>query len=97
MPQAATLTSFHSCPLVTPGIPPIPHLGGPITDGKTSVLIGGLPAATVGCSCACIGTPDVVIKGSKKVLINGLPAARVGDKTAHGGTILTGCNNVIIG
>lgn len=30
MPPAARLTDFHECPMITPGLPPIPHVGGPI-------------------------------------------------------------------
>ena len=30
MPLAARLTDMHTCPMVTPGLPPIPHVGGPI-------------------------------------------------------------------
>jgi len=30
-------------------------------------------------------------------MICGIPAARIGDKTAHGGTIIIGAFNVIIG
>jgi len=28
---AARLGDMHMCPMVTPGLPPIPHVGGPIT------------------------------------------------------------------
>lgn len=98
MPPAARLTDFHTCPLVTPGLPPIPHVGGPIVGpGVPTVLIGGLPAAVVGNTCVCVGPPDSIIKGSSSVLIGGLPAARLGDTTAHGGTIMLGCFTVMIG
>ena len=30
MPPAARLTDMHTCPMQTPGVPPIPHVGGPI-------------------------------------------------------------------
>ena len=30
MPPAARLTDMHTCPMQTPGLPPIPHVGGPI-------------------------------------------------------------------
>jgi uncharacterized Zn-binding protein involved in type VI secretion len=30
-------------------------------------------------------------------MIGGKPAARVGDTTAHGGSVVLGCMNVIIG
>ena len=97
MPAAARVGDFHKCPMSNPGVPPIPHIGGPISSGKPNVLIGGLPAATVGSTCICAGPPDTIIKGSTRVFINGLPAARINDKTAHGGTILSGCFNVLIG
>ena len=98
MPAAARLTDFHECPMLTSGIPPIPHVGGPIIGpGAPNVLIGKLAAARVGDALVCVGPPDTIIKGSATVLIAGLPAARVGDATAHGGRILMGAVNVIIG
>ena len=31
MPQpAARVTDMHVCPMVTPGLPPVPHVGGPV-------------------------------------------------------------------
>lgn len=98
MPPAARLTDFHQCPMVTPGVPPIPHVGGPIAGpGAPTVLIGGLPAAKVGDLAICVGPPDAIIKGSATVKVMGLPAARMGDKTAHGGTIVLGWPTVQIG
>ncbi|MDF3126590.1 PAAR domain-containing protein [Rheinheimera sp. 1928-s] len=98
MPPAARLTDFHTCPMVTPGLPPIPHVGGPITGpGAPTVLIGKLPAAKVGDMAVCVGPPDSIVKGSSTVMINNMPAARMGDSTAHGGSIVLGCFTVIIG
>jgi len=98
MPPAARLTDFHTCPMVTPALPPIPHVGGPITGpGAPTVLIGGLPAAALGDTAACIGPPDSIVQGSSTVMIGGRPAARIGDSTAHGGTILIGDLTVMIG
>lgn len=98
MPPAARLTDMHQCPMVTPGLPPIPHVGGPIVGpGAPTVLIGGLPAAKVGDLAVCVGPPDSIIKGSTSVLIMGMPAARLGDTTAHGGTIVLGLPTVMIG
>lgn len=95
---AARLTDMHTCPLLTPGVPPIPHVGGPIIGpGAPTVLIGGLPAAKEGDMLVCVGPPDSIIKGSSTVLICGMPAARMGDTTAHGGTIVTGLPTVLIG
>lgn len=95
---AARLTDMHVCPMVTPGLPPIPHVGGPITGpGAPTVLIGGMPAAVVGDMCVCVGPPDTIVMGSVTVLIGGKPAARMGDPTAHGGTVMGGLPTVLIG
>lgn len=81
-----------------PGIPPVPHVGGPISGpGCPTVLIGGLPAARVGDMAVCAGPPDSIIDGSATVMIGGMPAARVGDATAHGGVIVIGSPTVMIG
>jgi uncharacterized Zn-binding protein involved in type VI secretion len=98
MPPAARLTDMHVCPMVTPGLPPIPHVGGPVTGpGVATVLIGGMPAAVLGDNAVCVGPPDNIVSGSASVLIGGRPAARVGDSTAHGGSIVMGCPTVVIG
>ena len=98
MPAAARLSDYHECPMVTPGLPPIPHVGGPIVGpGAPTVLIGGLPAACLGDMLVCVGPPDSIIKGSATVMIGGKPAARLGDTTAHGGSIVLGDATVMIG
>lgn len=95
MPPAATLLSMHECPMVTVLVP---HVGGPVVGpGAPTVLIGGLPAARVTDMLVCVGPPDTIVMGSATVLIEGLPAAFMGSETAHGGTILTGIPNVMIG
>jgi len=77
---------------------PVPHVGGPVSGpGIPTVLIGGMPAATVGDMLVCTGPPDVIVKGSATVMIGGKPAARMGDSTAHGGSIVLGCPTVMIG
>jgi len=95
---AARAGDMHTCPMVTPGMPPIPHVGGPINPpGVPTVLIGGVPAATVGSMATCVGPPDSIVKGSTTVLIGGKPAARQGDQTSHGGVITVGFPQVLIG
>jgi uncharacterized Zn-binding protein involved in type VI secretion len=95
---AARLTDMHTCPMVTPGLPPIPHVGGPITGpGAATVLIGNMPAAVMGDMLVCVGPPDSIVKGSATVMICGKPAARMGDTTAHGGSIVLGLPTVLIG
>ncbi|MCO7226557.1 PAAR domain-containing protein [Pleionea sp. CnH1-48] len=98
MPPAARITDMHTCPMQTPGVPPIPHVGGPVIGPCVpTVLIGKLPASVVGDSCVCVGPPDTVAKGSATVMISNKPAARMGDTTAHGGVIVAGCATVMIG
>lgn len=92
---AARVGDMHVCPMVTG---PVPHVGGPILPpGVPTVLIGGMPAATLGNMCTCTGPPDSIILGSMGVLIGGKPAARMGDSCAHGGTVILGCMTVLIG
>lgn len=98
MPPAARLTDFHQCPMQTPAVVPIPHVGGPVVGpGVPNVLIAGMPAAVVGDMLVCVGPPDSIVKGSATVMISSRPAARMGDSTAHGGTIVIGAPNVMIG
>ena len=94
MSFAARVTDMHVCPL----IPVVPHVGGPILPpGAPTVFIGGLPAATLGDLCTCVGAVDSIVMGSATVLISSKPAARMGDLTAHGGSIILGCFTVLIG
>lgn len=98
MPPAARLFDLHVCPMVTPGVPPIPHVGGPITGpGAVTVLVVGIPAAQVGNFCVCVGPPDSILKGSTTVTAMGMPMARQLDSTAHGGVITVGAPTVIVG
>jgi uncharacterized Zn-binding protein involved in type VI secretion len=95
---AARLLDMHVCPMVTPGVPPIPHVGGPILPPCCpTVLIEFMPAARVGDMCLCVGPPDVIAMGSTSVMIGFQPAARLNDLTAHGGTIVTSALTVMIG
>ena len=95
---ASRITDMHVCPMVTPGVPPIPHVGGPILPpGAVTVLIGGLPAARVGDMAVCVGPPDVIALGSFTVLTMSMPQARIGDMTAHGGSIVLGLPTALVG
>ncbi len=98
-PPAARITDMHVCPMVTPGVPPIPHVGGPIVGppGAPPVLTCKMPAATATHMCICVGPPDTIVKGSMTVMIQKKPAARMGDLTAHGGVIVVGAPTVMIG
>jgi uncharacterized Zn-binding protein involved in type VI secretion len=89
---------MHVCPMVTPGVPPIPHVGGPILPpGEPTVLIGFMPAARLSDMCVCVGPPDAIAMGSPTVLTGFLMQARLGDPTIHGGNIILGCPTVIVG
>ncbi len=95
MPPAARVTDPHACPAESPE----PHLGRPIlpVGHCPDILINGLPAAVVGTLATCDGPPAVIAKGSATVFFNGKPAARMRDRTSHGGFIMAGSPNVIIG
>ena len=98
MPPAARITDMHTCPMQTPAVPPIPHVGGPIVGPCVpTVLIGSMPAAVLGDSAVCVGPPDTIVSGSATVMISNIPAARMGDSTAHGGVIAVGFPTVMIG
>lgn len=98
MKPAARIGDMHMCPMVTPGTPPIPHVGGPVIGpGVPTVLICNMPAATMGDMCMCVGPPDTIILGSTGVFIGGKMAARMGDMCAHGGMITMGAPTVLIG
>ena len=61
---AATVGSMHVCPMLNPGTPPPPHVGGPVSGpGVPTVLIGGKPAAVMGDMCVCAGPPDTIVQG----------------------------------
>lgn len=95
---AARISDMHICPMVTPGVPPIPHVGGPVSGpGCPTVIIGGMAAAVMGDICVCTGPPDTITLGSTGVFFGGKPAARTGDQTAHGGVIGPGYPTVMIG
>jgi len=98
MMPAARAGDMHVCPMITPAVPPVPHVGGPVMPpGAVTVLIGGMPAARVGDMATCVGPPDSIVMGSFTVLIANMPAARIGSMTAHGGSIVVGCPTVLIG
>ncbi|HQR05719.1 MAG TPA: PAAR domain-containing protein [Gemmatales bacterium] len=95
MPPAARMGDMHVCPMVT-GV--VPHVGGPILPPCCpTVLIGMMPAARVTDMALCVGPPDSIAKGSATVLIGNMMAARLGDQTVHGGVIVSGFPQVMIG
>jgi uncharacterized Zn-binding protein involved in type VI secretion len=96
----ARISDFHVCPMQTPAIVPIPHVGGPIlTPGVPTVMAGGVPIVAVGDMAICVGGgfPDPFIVGSFTVLAMGRPIVRISDTMAHGGAVLIGLPTVMIG
>lgn len=68
---AAVVGDMHVCPMVTPGVPPVPHVGGPVLPpGAPTVLIMKKPAVCVGDMATCTGPPDTILPpGCPTVLI----------------------------
>lgn len=67
MPAWRATSDFHTCPLVSPG--PVPHVGGVIAVGSTTVLINNLPAARQGDMIVESGPPNSIVMGCPMVLI----------------------------
>jgi uncharacterized Zn-binding protein involved in type VI secretion len=82
---------------------PSGHPGVITGPGTPTVLIGGMPAATVGDLHTCsfpppaVHPPTPIVIGSTTVLIGGKPAARVGDTAGCGAPIVAGEFTVTIG
>lgn len=57
---------MHTCPLVTVLVP---HVGGVVSLGSTTVLINGLPAARQGDIIVESGPPNSIVLGCMTVLI----------------------------
>jgi len=83
---------------------PAAHPGTIAGPGVPTVLLGGMPAATMGTLHTCAmpplagpHPPSPIVNGSATVLIGGMPAARIGDMAGCGSTIVSGAFTVIIG
>lgn len=66
MPAWRATTDFHSCPLVTGTVP---HVGGIVSAGSTTVLINNLPAARQGDMITENGPPNSITVGCPIVMI----------------------------
>ncbi len=66
MPAWRAGADFHTCPLVT-GV--VPHVGGMVAMGSTTVLINNLPAARQGDMITEGGPPNSIVMGCPTVLI----------------------------
>lgn len=66
---ASRIGDMHMCPMVTPGTPPVPHVGGPFITGAWTVWVGGVPQSKVGDTLICVGPPDTLAVGELTVLV----------------------------
>lgn len=66
MPAWRATADFHACPLVS-GL--VPHVGGVVTVGSTSVIINNLPAVRQGDMIVEIGPPNSIVMGCPTVMI----------------------------
>lgn len=57
---------FHTCPLTTGTVP---HVGGVVAMGSTTVFINGMPAARQGDQVVEAGPPNAIALGATTVLI----------------------------
>jgi len=66
---ASRIGDMHVCPMVTPGLPPIPHVGGPFVLGSPTVIVGEMPQSRVTDMLVCVGPPDQAVLGCMTVLV----------------------------
>ena len=65
-----------------------------LDDAAMDDYLNGIPMATVGGTCICVGPPDTMTQGSSVVKIMGKGVVRLGDSTAHGGKLVMGIPTV---
>ena len=68
LPAWRAAADFHACPLVT-GV--VPHVGGVVALGSTTVFINSLPAARQGDMIIEVGPPNTIALGLPTVIIGG--------------------------
>lgn len=68
MPAWRAGSDFHACPLVTVLVP---HVGGVVTLGSTTVLINNMPATRQGDMITEAGPPNSIAIGCPTVQIGG--------------------------
>jgi len=66
MPAWCATADMHTCPLSTGTVP---HVGGMVVMGSSTVLINNLPAARQGDKIVESGPPNSIVKGCPTVLI----------------------------
>ncbi|MBU7005769.1 PAAR domain-containing protein [Phosphitispora fastidiosa] len=65
-PAWRATTDFHTCPLVSGTVP---HVGGMVTMGSTTVFINNFPAARQGDMITESGPPNSISLGEPTVII----------------------------
>ena len=68
MPAWRATADFHTCPLASGTVP---HVGGVVTLGSTTVLINNLPAARQGDMITEAAPPNTIAVGCPTVQIGG--------------------------
>jgi uncharacterized Zn-binding protein involved in type VI secretion len=68
MPAWRATLDTHTCPLVTVLVP---HVGGVVAMGSTTVMINNLPAARQGDTIVEAGPPNAILMGCPTVVIGG--------------------------
>lgn len=84
--------------MMTPAVPPIPHVGGPIAAPMDpTFLIMGFPVAGMGSMATCAGVPpvDPIVMGVPNFIAI-TPVAGMGAVSSHGGTIPMGDPTYIV-
>lgn len=66
-PAWRALADVHTCPL-TSGV--VPHVGGTVANGSSSVLINKMPATRLGDRIVENGPPNTIVSGCQTVLID---------------------------
>lgn len=66
MPAWRASSDLHTCPLATGTVP---HVGGMVQMGSTTVLVNNLPAARLGDTISESGPPNTIAMGCASVLI----------------------------
>ena len=91
MMPASRIGDNHVCPMVTPGVPPVPHVGGPFIMGSPTVLVGEMPQSRVTDELVCVGPTDVAVMGEPTVLVGmagaGGMAGMMGGLAAMGASV----------
>jgi uncharacterized Zn-binding protein involved in type VI secretion len=66
LPAWRALSDFHTCPLSTG---PVPHVGGIVQPGSSTVLVESLPLARMGDTITESGPPNTIVGGCPTVLV----------------------------